>query len=313
MSPMMRLPGLASTQIVPFVTDAVLRTERVATYEAGDFLAPGVGVPKQEYRIPIAPGGGLVRVSARRGPLGQIEWDVLEPGHMDGKLHRLTYAYGYDVDMAANDDGPWETRGLSAARAEQAVNLDRAFSFHRPLVTTDANFGTVINSPDWVANGNSDETIETATSTIEDATGVPRTQLSVVLFGDAARHALRDPIFLERRQFTAGAKAATLPDLAAYWNVKEVVAYYEVYKATESSAATPLYPAHAVVLHKPASDPRTGNMRWASTYYHNDYGLLGQALEDIEVKEATGILTPWQNYVQVIVHSVDSAVLIKTP
>lgn len=311
--PMFRTPGLAASQIVPFVTDAVLREERLVQYEAGDWLAPGVGVSKQEYRIPIAPGGGLVRVSTRRGPLGQIEWDTLEPGSMDGKLFRMSYAFGFDVDQAANDDSPWETRGLCAARAEQAVNLDRAFTFHRPLVTTDANFGTIINAPDWVTNGNSIDTMDTATATIEDATGVPRTQLSVALFGDAARHAMQDPLFLERRSMTAGATYPSLADLAAYWSVKEVRAFYEVYKATEASAATSLYPSHAVVFHKPASDPRLGNMRWASTYYHKDYGLLGQALEDIEVKEATGILTPWQNYTQVIVHTVDAAVLVKTP
>src|SRR5687767_2557513 len=107
---LVRTAGLASSQISPFVTDAVLREEREVSYKAGDTLAPGVGVPNIEYRVPIAPGGGLVRVSTKRGPLGEIEWETVSPGRMDGKLERFTYAYGYDTDQALNDQAPWETR-----------------------------------------------------------------------------------------------------------------------------------------------------------------------------------------------------------
>lgn len=312
--PMLRTPGLAATQIVPFVSEAVLSTEREVTYEAGDWLAPGVGVPKIEFRIPIAPGGGLVRVATKRGPLGEIQWATLQPGRMDGMLEFLTYGYGFDTRMADNDDGPWETRGMNAMRAQQTVTLDRAWSFHRPLLTTDANFDLVINSPDWVANGNSLTTIDTAVKAIQSATGASRDKISVGLFGDAAYHAYADALFVERR--TAAQQGFAYPelnDLARYWKVGEVREFHEVYKATDSGDAVDLYPAHAVVFYKPPGDPKNGNARWASTYYHNDYGLEGQALEDIPVPIASGVITPWETAISVVVHKTTSAVLIKTP
>lgn len=312
--PMYRTPNLAATQISPFVSTAVLSSEREVVYEAGDWLAPGVGVPKIKFDIPVAPGGGLVRVATKRGPLGEIQWATLEPSITSGILEFLTYGYGFDTRMQDNDDTPWETRGINAMRAQQAVTLDRAWTFHRPLLTTDANFDLIINAPDWVTNGNSLSSIDTAVKAIQRATGAPRNKIKVGLFGDAAYHAFEDPLFLERRSTAQlGIVYPEMADLARYWKVGEVREFHEVYKATDDGDALDLYPSHAVVFYAPEGDPKNGNARWASTYFHTDYGIEGQALEDIQVQLASGVITPWENAIAVIVHKTTSAVLIKTP
>lgn len=306
--------GLDQSQMVPQVTQAVLAEEQSVIYEAGDYLAPGQDVTKLRFLIPHIKGGGLVRVRTRRGPLGEIEWGQIKFGDEEGKLDFLTYGYGYDTRQAANDDLPYDTSAICAARAEQAVMLDRAYSYHAPLLTDDANFVDFETSPDWATNANSRESITLAARAIEDAVAIPRERLSVALFGAARDSALADPLFLENRQSAQkGVNWPAMDELARYWGVKEVRGFREIYKETEDSAVAELYPAHAVVFHNPPGDPMKGNQRWATTYYLDSYGLLGQALEDIPVPMATGIITPWECTVSVMIHNVGSAFLIKTP
>lgn len=277
-----------------------------------DFFFPRVNVDKILFNIGQTDGSELVAHDTKRAERARIRTADFGYSKVPAVTERRTFGTLLDEREIQNAD-PWDLAGRAALAARYVVEYD-SISRMADILNDDDNFLGVIDvtaGAGWNQVGARTD-IRTAIDALEAATGVPRTQMRVALFGDAYNGVRYDPTLAEARNFTKTPGVPTSDEIAAWLDVAQVRRFMALTKPSKEAPAEPLFPPHAVVFVRGDQADLaslSGGIAWGGHFVRLDGYARRPFFEEME----TSFVYPWERDDLVRISKPGAAFLIKNP